>query len=375
MMCPEDTRIVFLGGACSLAAMEAVVRLAGAGYNVIAGPHDPREGALFIERGITCVSGLADAVSGADIVLTSCAHPADVEELYLDANGLLSLMDPGTYAIDLSFTTPRLAKEIQAMAAISDVDFIDAPLVNVGDDEGAVCFVGGEPEAVKEISPLLPYFAETIYPQEEPGAGQLAAVIAYVGLAGSLMGTIEALALARIAGASTKTPLNVLASTAAASRALVEYSPRIMNYDFEGRIRVCDLLDALDVVLDTAEQLDVTVPMTETAYQLYDLLGVVGGDEMNIQALALLYEDEKTCAEYGLDWALADQARSAQDMQQGYNLQDLIESAAEYAEAREAEQFNHPGPLGPLPNASLHPRDFTNGIGGRLSAGDFFSKN
>ncbi len=27
---------------------------------------------------------------------------------------------------------------------------------------------------------------------------------------------------------------------------------------------------------------------------------------MNIQAIALLYEDEQTCANYGLDWALAD---------------------------------------------------------------------
>ena len=47
MFSPLDTRIAFFGGACSVAALEAVVRLVDAGYEMVAGPHDPREGVVL----------------------------------------------------------------------------------------------------------------------------------------------------------------------------------------------------------------------------------------------------------------------------------------------------------------------------------------
>ena len=375
MMCPQDTRIAYVGGSNNIAVLEAIMHLVNADFNVVACPLNHREGEMLLDAGIFCSLNREDVVAGCDVVLTSSNQPAELEKLYLGENGLLELLDPGTIAIDLSFTPPRLAREIQAMASVADITFVDAPLVNVGEGEDSVCFVGGEPDAAEAIGPLLPYLASTIYPQAGPGEGQMAAVIAYIGLAGSIMGTIEALSLARIAGFDNKGALNVLASTTAASRALVEYSPRMMSYDYDGRIRVAELMDALDVVLDTAEDLDVTAPLAETAYQLYDLLCVVGGETMNIQALALLYEDERTCADFGLDWALADQARAAQAPSPA-EFREMIERAIEDGDIAPGEApdegFSSPGMGWPMLGG---PSGLGNGTGSRPSAGSFFSKN
>ena len=47
-----------------------------------------------------------------------------------------------------------------------------------------------------------------------------------------------------------------------------------------------------------------TLPGTETAFQMVDTICEVGGARLGTQALTLLYEDEDTCAEAGLDWSL-----------------------------------------------------------------------
>lgn len=306
MISPSDTRITYFGGSGNPAVTEAIVKLQKAGFDVVAGSWHRIEAGLLREVGIPTVSDRMAALDDSQVVITSFRTPAEVENLYLGDNGLLELMEPGMYAVDLSFSTPQLAREIAAMAAISDIEVLDAPVVNLGEKEQACVFVGGNKDAIEDLSALFPYLAPAVYPQSGVGEGQFAAMIAYISLAGSMMGAIEAMSIAHIAGFNDSKAISTLASTSGGSRALIDYVPRMLAHDYSGNINVSEFLDALDVALDTAEQLGITLPLMETAYQLYDLLSVVGGDEMNIQAIALLYEDEQTCANYGLDWALAD---------------------------------------------------------------------
>lgn len=315
-----DTKIAFFGGACNIAALEAVARFVNAGFEVVAGAHDPREGVILEDAGVPFIASRIEATTGTDVVLTSCAHPSEVEDLYLGDDGLLEIAEPGTIFIDLSVITPRLAQEIQAMAAVNDLTFLDAPVLSVGEHEESVCFLGGEKKGVDLVAPIMPYLADKVHPLASPGEGALSAVMVVIGLAGSLMGTIEAMAMARICGFDTRSALDALASTSAATRTLIDYIPKVLEDNFTGRISVREFLDMLDTALMASEDMDVTLPCTETAYQLFDLLSVVGGDEMNIHAVSLLYEDEQTCADHGLDWALADQIREQQAM--GYQTYD-----------------------------------------------------
>ncbi len=360
MMSPLDTRITFFGGANNELAIDAVVKLADAGYDIVIADHDPRESVPFKDMGIEFVRNRVEAVEGAQVVITSLASCDDVEELYLGENGLLELLDAGTYVIDLSASTPNLARELHAVAAISDIQVVDAPLVAYGDDEKVLSFVGGDPETQKTVSPLFPYMADKIIPQSGPGEGQLAAMLATISLAGSLMGAIEALSIARVSEYDLNKALGVLASTSAGSRTLVEYAPRVMVSDFSGRIKVSTFLMSLAAALRTANELEVTAPLVETAYQLYDLLTVVGGESLNIQALALLYADEQTCADHGLDWALAESALAG-DFPPDSEFGDMFSMGG-------SAGFGSSG----LGNAGLgNSSDEEDG----LSLGDFFSRN
>lgn len=353
MISSMDTRIAFFGGAANEAAIDAIVKLKTAGFDVVIASHDPREAPALRECGANFIDDRMEALLGSQIVITSLHTSADVENLYLGDEGLLELMDPGTFCIDLSISSPRLAREIQAVAAVSDIEVLDAPIVNLGEHEQAAVFVGGDAQTQELLSPIFPYLAPCVMPQEGAGDGQFAAMICIIALAGSLMGAVEAISLAHIAGFSEKSALNALASTSGGSRALVDYIPQVLRHDYSGHIKIASFLDMLDVALDTAEELEVTVPMTETAYQLYELLQAVGGEELNIQALALLYEDEQTCADYGLDWALADGFNGGND----FGFDDLMGSGG----------FFDDGPEGPGGPGRSH--------GGPPPIDGFFSRN
>ena len=125
MISPLDTRIAFFGGAAQPAVVEAIVKLKTAGFDVVVASHDPREAPALRDAGVTFIDDRMEALLGSQVVITSLHTSADVENLYLGDEGLLELMDPGTFCIDLSVSSPRLAREIQAVAAVSDIEVLD----------------------------------------------------------------------------------------------------------------------------------------------------------------------------------------------------------------------------------------------------------
>ena len=60
------------------------------------------------------------------------------------------------------------------------------------------------------------------------------------------------------------------------------------------------------LALRQAEDVDVTLPGADTAFNLYDVLCQIGGSKLGTQALTLLYADEATGTAAGLDWSLLD---------------------------------------------------------------------
>ena len=112
MISPSDTRITYFGGSGNPAVTEAIVKLQKAGFDVVAGSWHRIEAGLLREVGIPTVSDRMAALDDSQVVITSFRTPAEVENLYLGDNGLLELMEPGMYAVDLSFSTPQLCKKI-----------------------------------------------------------------------------------------------------------------------------------------------------------------------------------------------------------------------------------------------------------------------
>ena len=79
-----------------------------------------------------------------------------------------------------------------------------------------------------------------------------------------------------------------------------------VNADFRPGFLAEHLRKDLGLALMRADDLDLTLPGAETAFNLYDTLCTVGGSRLGTQAISLLYADEQTGSAAGLDWSRLD---------------------------------------------------------------------
>lgn len=259
---------------------------------------------------------LASAVKGAEVVLTLLSSPQEAEDVYLGEGGVFEKAHDAELFIDLGTSSPRLAKELYALAAVHDHCFVEAPLeisFKEPPDGGLAApvlraFAAGEPDSLKRALPLLGLLAPEVVDAGLPGCGVACKLASQIAVAGALMGVVESVTFALLAGVDPVRIPQILEHGAAASAVARAFGRRILDEEFYhgGDLRL--FFNELTSALDVADTLELALPGLETAHQLYDLLVLIGGGKKGIHALALIYYDEKRCVAHGLDWELAQRA-------------------------------------------------------------------
>ena len=121
---------------------------------------------------------------------------------------------PAPLLVDLSASTPSFARELNAVAVVSDLVFVEAPLV-VGDmmaadafsrRENLTCFAAGEKGDVERAWPLLEVLVGAVHETGGSGSAQLARAAYTLQTAAQVVSAIEADALYRAVMGSTAGP-------------------------------------------------------------------------------------------------------------------------------------------------------------------------
>ncbi|MBQ9006907.1 MAG: NAD(P)-dependent oxidoreductase [Atopobiaceae bacterium] len=277
-----------------------------AGYALVVHNRTKEKAQELISRGAAWADTPAEAATEADVVLTMVGYPADVEDVYLGSKGILAAARKGAYLIDLTTSSPQLARELHDAAEVMDLHAFDCPVT--GGEEGAragtlTLIAGADERYVKPVLPVLESFSSKIFYFGHAGAGQSAKLCNQVSLASCMVGWADALALARQSGIDEDLMLDMVSGGMGGSVALTRLAPRAAAGDFKPGFLVEHLRKDLGLALAEAEDLEVTLPGAETSFMLYDTLCQVGGSRMGTQALELLYEDEGTSSAAGLDWS------------------------------------------------------------------------
>ena len=281
--------------------------LIDAGYELSVYNHTPEKAQPLVDKGATLAPSAAEAARGADVVFTMVGFPEQVEELYLAKDGLISSVKNGAYLIDMTTSSPQLARDIHELAEVSGVHAFDAPVT--GGEDGAkaatlTIFCGADAQAVEPVMGLLKAMGTLVLTFDRAGQGQMAKLANQVALASSMLGLVEALTFAKQGGLDADKVLGALLTGTAASSAMRALGPKILREDYKPGFMVEHFMKDLNLALSTAEDEEVTLPATETAAQLYSMLAEIGGARMGTQALSLVYADEGSCAQAGLDWSV-----------------------------------------------------------------------
>lgn len=223
-----------------------------------------------------------------DVIITMVGFPKDVEEIYLGENGILSNTKPGSYVIDMTTSSPMLAKQIYEKALTRQVFSLDAPVSggDIGAKEARLSImVGGSREAFDTMLPLFEKIGTNIVYQGEAGAGQHTKMCNQIAIASNMMGVVEALVYAKKSGLDPSTVLKSIESGAAGSWSLSNLAPRIIAGNFAPGFYVKHFIKDMKIALQSAEEMNVELPGLTLAKSLYEQLAASGEDDSGTQAL------------------------------------------------------------------------------------------
>ena len=154
-------KIGFIG--VGIMGKSMVRNLRKAGYEVAIYTRTKAKAEDVIAEGAVCCDTAAECAKGRDVVITIVGYPKDVEEVYFGDNGIIANADPGTYVIDMTTTSPRLAVRIWEEAEKAGLHAVDAPVT--GGDTGAkagtlTILAGGKKE---DFDACVPVFEAMVY--------------------------------------------------------------------------------------------------------------------------------------------------------------------------------------------------------------------
>ena len=297
--------------------------LLDAGYHLMVNTRTKEKAASLLERGARLASTPAEVAQKADVTFTMLGFPSDVEEVYLASDGLLGAARKGTWMVDLTTSSPQLAREIHDAAEVMDCHAVDCPVT--GGEEGAragtlTIMLGCERKDAEPIVPVLETFSSNMLWFGRAGAGQVAKLCNQVCLAASMAGYAEALALAKQAGLDPMRVRELVMSGTGASASMERLAPLSLAGDFKPRFMSEHMLKDLGLALAESEELGLDLPETSAAFSLFELLCEIGGRRLGTQAITLLYEDEEKGASAGLDWSLIDDVPVDDDPADGFDI-------------------------------------------------------
>ncbi len=234
----------------------------------------------------------AECAAGADIVITMVGYPADVEAVYRGDAGIFKTVKTGALLIDMTTSSPALAREIFVEGKKRGIGVLDAPVS--GGDIGArearlAVMVGGEQSDFDRALPVFQLLGKNIMLQGGAGAGQLTKMCNQIAIAGGMLAVCESLAFAKTAGLDPAIVLKSIESGAAGSWGLSNLGPRILRGDFAPGFFVKHFLKDLRIALDCAREQNISLPGLELAEKLYARLAETGGENYGTQALFKLY--------------------------------------------------------------------------------------
>jgi len=283
-------KIAFVG--TGVMGQGMVANLLKAGHEVTVYTRTKAKADGLLALGAKWASSPAESARGADIAISMVGYPNDVEEVWRGPQGFMSSARPGCVLIDMTTSSPALARSLAVEAAAKGFGPLDAPVS--GGDRGAregtlTIMAGGAQQDFDFAQPVFAAMGKTIVLQGGPGTGQLCKLANQIGIASGMIAMAEALAFARATGLNLETTLRSISGGGASSWALLNLAPRVLKGDFAPGFYVKHFVKDIGLALDVCREQKVSLPGLELAAKLYAEVVAAGEGDAGTQALARLY--------------------------------------------------------------------------------------
>lgn len=208
----------------------------------------------------------------AECIFLCVGNSAMSEEVILGPNGIIEGAKPGTVVADASTVGPSDSRRIGKALAKKGIQFLDAPCTGSkpGAEGGTLTFmVGGDKDVFEKVKPFFEPMGKRLYYCGGPGMGLHAKLSQNLILSNLLQAFNEGMVLATKAGVDPQLMLEILENSAARSGLVSFKAPYVFRRDFEPQFSVRWMHKDIGLMLESAEELNVPVPLTALTRQLF----------------------------------------------------------------------------------------------------------
>jgi 2-hydroxy-3-oxopropionate reductase len=249
--------------------------------------------AELMDAGAIACGSPREVAERCDTVITMVPDTPDVEAVVFGANGIAEGLIPGKILIDMSSISPMATKKFASRLAEKGCDWLDAPVS--GGDLGArnatlSIMVGGTQEAFERVKPVLELMGKNITLVGEAGDGQTAKVANQIIVALTIEAVAEALLFASKAGADPARVRSALMGGFASSRILEVHGERMVARTFDPGFRIELHQKDLNLALQSARELQVSLPNTAATQELFNTCAAHGGARWDHSAIVKALE-------------------------------------------------------------------------------------
>ncbi|PWC38979.1 2-hydroxy-3-oxopropionate reductase [Azospirillum sp. TSO35-2] len=253
--------------------------LLDAGHTLYVHDIKPVSAELTAKGAIPCPSG-AEVAAAAEVIITMVPDTPHVAAALFGENGVASGLSAGKIVVDMSSISPIETKEFAKRINELGCDYLDAPVS--GGEVGAkaaslTIMVGGPDTAFATVKPLFDKMGKNVTLVGGNGDGQTTKVANQIIVALTIEAVAEALLFASKAGADPAKVRQALMGGFASSRILEVHGERMINRNFNPGFRIELHQKDLNLALNGAKALNLSLPHTASCQQLFNACVAQGG--------------------------------------------------------------------------------------------------
>jgi 2-hydroxy-3-oxopropionate reductase len=253
----------------------------------------PQSVADLKQRGAIACASSKEVAGKAGIVFVIVPDTPDVDAVLFGKNGVAEGIKKGSIVVDMSSISPIATKEFAKKLKAIGVEMLDAPVSGgqVGAQNASLSImVGGPAEVFEKIRPYFELMGKNIVLVGGNGDGQTCKVANQIIVALNIEAVGEALLFASKAGADPAKVRTALMGGFADSRILQLHGEKMIKRTFQPGFRIRLHQKDLNLALESARKMGMSLPNTATAQELFNSMAAHGGSDLDHSALVQALE-------------------------------------------------------------------------------------
>ena len=234
----------------------------------------------LVELGGKPAKNLAEAATGADVVLCVVVNAAQTESALFGAEGAAAVMAPGGVMLSCATMPPDAARSLEAQAQARGLGYLDSPIsggaVRAAAGELTI-MASGKPDVFTRVRPVLNSIAAKVYELgEEAGVGAAFKIVNQLLAGVHIAAACEAITFAKAMNLDIAKVYEVITASAGNSWMFENRVPHILEGDYSPSSSVDIFTKDLGIISDIGRGLMFPTPIASMALQMFVMTAAAG---------------------------------------------------------------------------------------------------